>query len=90
MARIVAEKSESCLSQVIHSAGVRRSGEAHLPEEASEIRFSVHVYWSDAACLPTTPFVARDGHLPGKVTFIDRIKEVKRQAVFFANQGVVS
>jgi hypothetical protein len=30
MARIVAEKSESSFSQVIHSAGVRRFGEAHL------------------------------------------------------------
>ena len=58
--------------------------------QASEIRLSVHVYCSDAACLPTTPFVVRDGHLPGKMTFIDRIKEVKRPAVFFANQGVVS
>ena len=29
MARIVAEKSESSFSQVIHSAGVRRFGEAH-------------------------------------------------------------
>jgi len=28
MARIVAEKSESSFSQVIHSAGVRRFGEA--------------------------------------------------------------
>ena len=31
MARIVAEKSESSFSQVIHSAGVRRFGEAQLP-----------------------------------------------------------
>jgi hypothetical protein len=34
MARIVAEKSESSFSQVIHSAGVRRFGEAkRLPGE---------------------------------------------------------
>jgi hypothetical protein len=31
MARIVAEKSESSFSQVIHSAGVRRFGEAQGP-----------------------------------------------------------
>jgi hypothetical protein len=33
MARIVAEKSESSFSQVIHSAGVRRFGEAQLDLE---------------------------------------------------------
>jgi hypothetical protein len=41
MARIVAEKSESSFSQVIHSAGVRRFGEAQLqprPAESGEER----------------------------------------------------
>jgi hypothetical protein len=33
MARIVAEKSESSFSQVIHFAGVRRFGEAQQPSE---------------------------------------------------------
>jgi hypothetical protein len=30
-----------------------------LPKKANEIRFSVHVYLSDAAWLPTTPFPDR-------------------------------